>query len=192
MTGPAPYGSNAVRSPRRPRRYGQRRPVRYYNLSQPTLRLMSRLLACLLLLLSTSACSTSEAPPSGKAPPTDYVLHNASIYTVDAAKPNAEALAVSNGAIVGVGAADSLLAVHPEWARLDAGETARFRHDVDFRDDGASGLERHMHVDGLEVSEPLLDRRKRHAVARHEQRKQPDASDERQGSASPTQGACET
>ncbi|MEO1076100.1 MAG: amidohydrolase [Bacteroidota bacterium] len=82
---------------------------------------MPRLLACLLLLSCATACSTPAAPPSGEAPPTNYVLHNASIYTVDAAKPSAEALAVSNGAIVGVGAADSLLAAHPEWARLDAG-----------------------------------------------------------------------
>ncbi|MEM8599833.1 MAG: amidohydrolase family protein, partial [Bacteroidota bacterium] len=75
----------------------------------------------LTVLVTFTACDTpSEAPPNAAAP-TSYVLHNATIYTVDAANPQADALAIEAGLIAGVGAADSLFDAHPEWPRIDAG-----------------------------------------------------------------------
>ncbi len=50
----------------------------------------------------------------------DLVLHNARIYTVNPAQPTAEALAVADGKIVGVGTSEALLAAYPDAERVDA------------------------------------------------------------------------
>ena len=66
-------------------------------------RLPSRLLGALVLLFSV-ACSRSERAP-------DLILINADIYTVDAARPRAEALAVTSGRISAVGSTDEIAAL---------------------------------------------------------------------------------
>jgi hypothetical protein len=50
----------------------------------------------------------------------DLVVHNAVVYTVDAAQPTAEALAVKAGRLVMVGDSDALLAAYPDARRVDA------------------------------------------------------------------------
>jgi hypothetical protein len=54
-------------------------------------------------------------------PAADYVVHNAQIYTVDAEKPEAEALAVRGNRLVMVGDEDNVLAAYPDAERMDAG-----------------------------------------------------------------------
>lgn len=49
------------------------------------------------------------------------VLHNAQIYTVDEARPTAEAMAFSEGRIVMVGSEAEVLAAHLDAKRIDAG-----------------------------------------------------------------------
>ena len=76
-----------------------------------------RLAALLLALVAAPAFAQPLTLPSG--PP--YVLTNATIYTVDADAPTAEALAVdASGALVAVGAEADLLAAYPDWPRADA------------------------------------------------------------------------
>ncbi|MEM8558936.1 MAG: amidohydrolase [Bacteroidota bacterium] len=79
---------------------------------------MRRLLALCLALAACGSPPTSNG--GGEDTPDAYVLHNATIYTVNAATPTAEALAVEGGAVVGVGPADSLLSAHPDWPRINA------------------------------------------------------------------------
>lgn len=49
-----------------------------------------------------------------------FVLHNATIYTVNEAQPVVEAIAVENGRVVAVGNESELLNTYPNWDRLDA------------------------------------------------------------------------
>jgi predicted amidohydrolase YtcJ len=69
---------------------------------------MRFLLGLLLLAPMTAAAQSS------------FVLHDATIYTVDAEHPMAEAMAVVDGRIVAVGEEAELLAAYPDWPRLDA------------------------------------------------------------------------
>lgn len=62
-----------------------------------------------MLLLAT--------PTRGQA---DLVVHGAQIYTVDDARPQAEAFAVREGRILMVGSDDDVLGAYPDAARLDA------------------------------------------------------------------------
>ena len=72
----------------------------------------------LFALLVLAACDRGTPEPSAQA---DLVLHNAQIYTVDDTQPTAEALAVSEGRIVMVGASAEVLAAYPEAEKVDAG-----------------------------------------------------------------------
>ncbi|MEM6784243.1 MAG: amidohydrolase [Bacteroidota bacterium] len=83
---------------------------------------MHRCLAvCLVLLAVGCASRSSDTSSRAEDPvPRAYVLHNATIYTVDADNPTAEALTVDSGVIVGVGRADSLFTAFPDLPRLDA------------------------------------------------------------------------
>jgi predicted amidohydrolase YtcJ len=53
-----------------------------------------------------------------------FVLHNARVYTVNPAKPVAEAFAVEGGRIAAVGTDAEVLARYPDWPRVDAGGRA--------------------------------------------------------------------
>ncbi len=61
------------------------------------------------------------AVPAAFAQPEPVVLHNARIYTVDAARPTAEAMAFQDGRILAVGSEAEVLAAAPDARRLDAG-----------------------------------------------------------------------
>lgn len=67
------------------------------------------LFACCLMLLSATAHAQA-----------DLVVHSAAIYTVDAERPRAEALAVRDGRILMVGSDDEVLGAYPDAPRLDA------------------------------------------------------------------------
>ena len=81
---------------------------------------MSRRLAPLLVLLLTG-CGT--APATAPAPePADLVLTNGAIYTVDASRPWAQAVAVRGGRLVAVGTdAEAVALVGPATRRVDLG-----------------------------------------------------------------------
>lgn len=70
---------------------------------------MLRLVPLALLLVLTS--------PAGAQP---TVLHNARIYTVNAAQPTAEALAFEKGVVLAVGTDAEVIAAYPDAQRLDA------------------------------------------------------------------------
>jgi hypothetical protein len=53
--------------------------------------------------------------------PADYVLHNATIHTVNDDAPQAEALAVRDGRLLMVGSRDDVLGAYPDARRIDAG-----------------------------------------------------------------------
>ncbi len=65
------------------------------------------------------------------APTADLVVHNARVYTLDAARPLAEAFAVAGGRFVRVGAEAEAQAAFPEAPRLDAGGGAVFPGFID-------------------------------------------------------------
>ena len=73
-----------------------------------------------LLLLAALTAPMSAAQPAS-APPTRYVLDHARIYTVDAARPTAEAFAVDAGRIVAVGTTAEMARDYAAWPRVDAG-----------------------------------------------------------------------
>ena len=78
--------------------------------------LAGRLAGFLLAILAAPALAQPLALPDG--PP--YVLTNATIYTVDEAAPTAEAMAVDpSGAIAVIGTEADVLAVYPDWPRVD-------------------------------------------------------------------------
>jgi predicted amidohydrolase YtcJ len=80
-------------------------------LEEPLMNLMS-------VLALAAFVSLAAAPVRAQ---TDFVLHNARIYTVDPDRPQAEAMAVGEGRILMVGADDDVLNAHPDATRLDAG-----------------------------------------------------------------------
>jgi len=76
-----------------------------------------RLLAlCLAGALLPLAVMAQSAAPS----PADYVLHNATIYTVDDEQPQAGAFAVRAGRLLMVGRAADVLDAYPDARRIDA------------------------------------------------------------------------
>ena len=66
-----------------------------------------------LLFVCFPLCAMAQSPA-------DFVLHNATIYTVDADNPQAEALAVRDGRLLMVGAAEDVLTAYPDAVRIDA------------------------------------------------------------------------
>jgi len=76
-----------------------------------------RLIASLLFLAATLAL----APTADAQPTADYVVHNATVYTVDANEPKAEAFAVRGDRFVMVGAEATVLNAYPDAERIDAG-----------------------------------------------------------------------
>lgn len=68
----------------------------------------------LLSALAVMALSAGTA-----AAQADYVVHNAIIYTVDAANSTAEAMAVRGDRILMVGGAEQVLGAYPHARRLD-------------------------------------------------------------------------
>ena len=80
-----------------------------------------RLAALFLALLAAPALAQPLGLPDG--PP--FVLTNATIHTVDADAPLAEAMAVDpSGAIAVIGSEADVLAVYPDWPRVDLGGRA--------------------------------------------------------------------
>jgi len=72
-------------------------------------------------LLSWLPSARSSTPPPGDTTMADLVIHNARITTLDAARPQASALAVRDGAIVAVGDDAGILAMAGAGARrIDA------------------------------------------------------------------------
>lgn len=71
-------------------------------------------IACFLILL-LAACGQPLAPTSDV-----WVLHNATIYTVNPDQPTAQALAIDGDRIVQVGTEEAVLAAYPEARRVDA------------------------------------------------------------------------
>ena len=74
--------------------------------------------ASLVALAFLAPMASAQPQP---APPARYVLDHARIYTVDAAHPIAEALAVDAGRIVAVGTSAELAAQYAAWPRIDVG-----------------------------------------------------------------------
>ena len=78
--------------------------------------------ACLPALLLLSAAAPPAAPPPAPRPAADTVLHNAAVYTVDAARSWAQAVAIREGRIVYVGGEAGVRAfVGPRTKRVDLG-----------------------------------------------------------------------
>lgn len=76
------------------------------------------------LLISGLLLATGAAPTSAQEPPADLVLTGGTIHTVDAARPQAEAVAVRDGRIVFVGSeseARALVGAGTRVVDLDAG-----------------------------------------------------------------------
>jgi len=94
-----------------------------------------------------SAMLRAQAPPAGAA---DLVVHNATIYTVDANQPRAQALAVRGSRLVVVGSnADALALRGPNTRVIDAGGRAI-----------VPGLQdAHAHFTGLGAALQVLDLR---------------------------------
>lgn len=78
-----------------------------------------KLPVALLLVAFASGCSRPDSETPGTR-----VFHNGLIYTVDPARPMAEAMAVSEGRIVAIGPEDSVLAAFPDAERVDLGAAA--------------------------------------------------------------------
>ncbi|MBI3791781.1 MAG: amidohydrolase family protein, partial [Gemmatimonadetes bacterium] len=76
------------------------------------------LVACLALL---SAPAGAQAPAAPKPAPADLVVHHAAIWTVDAAHPRAQAIAIARGVIVAIGTNEEVLPrVGPATRVIDA------------------------------------------------------------------------
>ena len=73
---------------------------------------------------STHGASENAEPPwpLAAAQPARYVATNATVYTVDADQPTAEAFAVEDGRFVAVGTEAALTAAYPDWPTLDMDE----------------------------------------------------------------------
>ena len=61
------------------------------------------------------------SPDAAAQAPSRYVAHGARVYTVDAARPVAEAFAVADGRFVAVGSEAEVGAGRADWPRLDLG-----------------------------------------------------------------------
>jgi len=59
--------------------------------------------------------------PAQAQPAADYIVHNATVYTVDPETPRAEAFAVRGDRLLMVGAEATVLAAYPDAERIDAG-----------------------------------------------------------------------
>lgn len=79
------------------------------NLTPRPMRLLLPVLALFLLGL-----------PAQAQPAADYIVHNATVYTVDADAPTAEAFAVRGDRLLMVGAEATVLAAYPDAERIDA------------------------------------------------------------------------
>jgi predicted amidohydrolase YtcJ len=73
---------------------------------------MNRLSVIVCLSLCLSACSSKQAA--------DFLIYNATIYTVDSAFPVAEAMVVKDGKIVAVGNSEQLMERYEAKEKLDA------------------------------------------------------------------------
>ncbi len=82
----------------------------------------SRLAALLITAISALAGSAAAVPADGAPPPADLIVVNADVYTSDAARPRAEAFAVSRGRIVMVGDGSTVRrSAGPDTRIIDAG-----------------------------------------------------------------------
>ena len=82
----------------------------------------SRLAALLVTAASALATSSAAAPADGAAQNADLIVINADVYTSDAARPRAEAFAVSRGRIVMVGDGSTVRRyAGPDTRIIDAG-----------------------------------------------------------------------
>jgi len=59
--------------------------------------------------------------PAQAQPAADYIVHNATVYTVDPETPRAEAFAVRGDRLLMIGAEATVLAAYPDAERIDAG-----------------------------------------------------------------------
>lgn len=74
-----------------------------------------RYLGLLVCFLISCGTPTNESGPNGR-----WVLHNATIYTVNPDQPTAEALAIEGSRILQVGTNAEVIAAYPEARRVDA------------------------------------------------------------------------
>ena len=82
----------------------------------------SRLAALLITAISALTGSAAAVPADGAPPPADLIVVNADVYTSDAARPRAEAFAVSRGRIVMVGDGSTVRrSAGPDTSIIDAG-----------------------------------------------------------------------
>lgn len=77
----------------------------------PPLNAMLRLIALLAMLGALTAETAAQSAVT--------ILHNARIYTVDASRPMAEAIAFQDGTLLAVGASGDVLAQFPDAERID-------------------------------------------------------------------------
>ncbi|WP_396626051.1 amidohydrolase family protein, partial [Luteitalea sp.] len=110
---------------------------------------MTRILPLLLAVaIAGAAVAARQAPPA--PPPADLIVTNARVYTVDPARPEAQAVAVRGDRVVAVGTSAEVQALRgPSTAVIDAGGRAVIPglHDA------------HGHVLGLGQSLQELDLR---------------------------------
>ena len=72
------------------------------------------------LLLSITALCLLGLPAQAQPVAADYIVHNATVYTVDPDAPTAEAFAVRGDRLLMVGAEATVLAAYPDAERIDA------------------------------------------------------------------------
>jgi predicted amidohydrolase YtcJ len=78
-----------------------------------------------LRLAIVAAAAALVAPAAQTPPPADLIVHDAQIYTVDTARPSAQAIAVRGARIAAVGGNAAILAMRGEATRvIDAGGAA--------------------------------------------------------------------
>lgn len=81
---------------------------------------MNRIACLAVMALTVSACSKSNAPPDAPPNALDLTVTNAKIWTGDAQRPWAEALAVDGGKIVAVGSNADIQAAGAPQRSIDA------------------------------------------------------------------------
>lgn len=77
---------------------------------------MRRLPLALAVLTAPMALAQAQV---GAGPPPGYVLDHARIYTVDRARPLAEAMAVADGRVVALGTSAEMAAAYADWPRVE-------------------------------------------------------------------------